>query len=119
MDDVFALNRWARKPGLTIYLSVSPHNGYARMRSRPTDRELFERNLSERTEKYRAGIALLRAKGETIVEVDANSDFDQGTGPLYFEVLKTQGPDWLHIQPPLAARLARCRLVKLTTLIAH
>ncbi len=100
MDDVFALNRWARKPDLTIYLSVSPHNGYARMRSRPTDRELFEKNLSERTEKYRDGIALLRAKGETIVEVDANSEFEKVLAHV-LEVLKAQGPAWLRIQPPL------------------
>ena len=54
----------------------------------------------ERTEKYQAGIALLRAKGETIVEVDANSDFEKVLAHV-LEVLKTQGPDWLHIQPPL------------------
>jgi dTMP kinase len=100
MDDVLGLNRWARRPDLTVYLDVSPHQAYARMRQRPTDRELFERNLSQRAEKYRQAIELLRAQGETIVEVDANKDFDQALAGV-FDVLKTQGPAWLHFQPPL------------------
>ncbi len=100
MDDVYGLNRWALRPDLTVYLSVYPQTGYARMRQRPTDRELFERNLSERAEKYQAGMTLLRDKGETIVEVDANLDFDRVLGSV-LEVLKTQGPAWLRIQPPL------------------
>ena len=100
MEDVLELNRRARQPDLTIYLSVSPHQAYARMRQRPTDRELFERNLSQRAEKYRQGIALLRDSGETIVEVDANPQFEQVLAST-FDVLKSQGPAWLHIQPPL------------------
>ncbi|MCY3779038.1 MAG: dTMP kinase [Chloroflexi bacterium] len=100
MEDVHQLNRWARVPDLTVYLSVSPHNGYARMRGRPTDRELFERNLSERAEKYQAGIALLRDKGERIIEIDANPAFDQVLAAV-LDVLKDRGPAWLRIQPPL------------------
>lgn len=100
MDDVYKLNRWARQPDLTVYLDVSPHNAYARMRQRPTDRELFERNLSERAHKYRAAIALLRDKGEAIVEVDANPEIDRVFGSV-LEVLKAQGPRWLRIQQPL------------------
>ena len=100
MNDVLRLNRWARQPDLTIYLDVSPRQAYARMRQRPTDRELFEKNLSERAKKYQQGMALLRNKGEAIVEVDANAEFDQVLASVY-DVLKTQGPAWLHIQPPL------------------
>ena len=100
MNDVLELNRWARRPDLTVYLDVSPRQAYARMRQRPTDRELFERNLSQRAEKYQQGMALLRQKGECIVEVDANPDFDQVLAKV-LAVLKTHGPDWLHIQPPL------------------
>ena len=100
MDDVYELNRWARPPDLTVYLSVSSRNGYARLPKRPTDRELFEKNLSERAEKYRAGIELLRAKGETIIKVDANPDFDEVFGGV-LQVLRAQGPPWLRIQPPL------------------
>ncbi len=100
MDDVLGLNRWARPPDLTVYLSVSPKQAYARMRQRPTDRELFERNLSERAEKYQQGMALLRDNGETIAEVEANVEFDQVLASV-FDVLKSQGPAWLRIQPPL------------------
>ncbi len=100
MHDVLSLNRWARQPNLTVYLSVSPRQAYARMRQRPTDRELFERNLSERAEKYQQGMALLRDNGETIVEVEANVEFDQVLASV-FDVLKSQGPAWLRIQPPL------------------
>ena len=100
MDDVLELNRWARQPDLTIYLDVSPNEGYARMRKRPTDRELFEKNLAERAERYSAGIELLRAKGETIIAVDANRDFDEVFGSV-LQVLRAQGPAWLRIQPPL------------------
>lgn len=100
MDDIYALNRWARQPDLTIYLDVSPYNCYARMRNRPTDRELFEINIAERAEKYRAGIELLRSKGEQIIELDANPAipevFDNVLGAL-----KEYGPAWLRFQPPL------------------
>lgn len=100
MDDIYTLNRWARQPDLTIYLDVSPYNCYARMRNRPTDRELFEINIAARAEKYQAGIHLLRSKGEQIIEVDANPSI-----PVVFDkvlsVLKEHGPAWLRFQPPL------------------
>ena len=100
MDEVYSLNRWARRPDLTIYLSASPHNCYARLRNRPSDRELFERNLAERAEKYELGIALLRQKGEQIIVVDANPPvadvFDN-----VLAALKQYGPAWLRIQRPL------------------
>lgn len=100
MEDVYQLNRWARRPDLTLYLRVSPHKCYARLRNRPQDRELFERNLTERTDKYEAGIALLRSKGETVFEVDANPPFPTVlTSAIH--VLRAHGPEWLRIQPPL------------------
>ena len=70
------------------------------MRQRPTDRELFERNLALRAEKYQQGIALLRQKGERILAADANPDFDEVLASV-LNVLKTHGPAWLRIQPPL------------------
>ncbi len=100
MEDIYHLNQWARRPDLTIFLDVSPHNCYARLRNRPQDKELFEKNLAARAEEYRAGIELLRSKGETIVEVDANSDFPKVFDKV-LRALNEHGPDWLHIQPPL------------------
>ncbi len=100
MDDIYGLNHWALSPDLTIYLDVSPQNCYARLRKRPQDRELFERNLAERAEKYRAGIALLRGKGERVIEVDANPPFPEVLSSV-FQVLREAGPAWLRIQQPL------------------
>ena len=100
MPDNLKLNRWARPPDLTLYLDVSPHVGYARMRKRLNNRELFERNLAERAERYQEAMTLLRARGERIVEIDANPDFGQVLSHVLRE-LKAQGPAWLRIQPPL------------------
>ena len=100
MEDIYHLNRWARPPDVTIFFDVSPRNCYTRLRNRPENRELFEKNLAARAKKYRAGIKLLRGKGETVVEVDANADFPQVFNRL-LHALKAHGPDWLRIQPPL------------------
>ena len=94
-------NRHGRvPPDLTVYLNVSKRNAYNRLPSRRTDRDLFERNLDECAAKYREAIELLRSKGETIVEVDANPGF----ATVFAEVLRVlteYGPKWLRIQPPL------------------
>lgn len=100
MEDVYQLNRWARSPDFTLYLSVSPRNCYARLRNRPQDRELFERNLAERAAKYSAAIALLRDKGEIILEVDANPPFADVLSSVIHS-MRAHGPEWLRIQPPL------------------
>ena len=100
MEDIYQLNQRARRPDLTIFLKVSPRNCYARLRNRPSDKELFEKNLAARAKKYRAGIKLLRGKGETVVEVDANDDFPQVFRRV-LDALGEYGPDWLRIQPPL------------------
>lgn len=100
MEDVFGLNQWARRPDLTIFLNVSPQKCYERMRNRPQDKELFEKNLGERLEKYEQGIALLREKGDLIVEVDANPDFPQVLNNV-LDTVKEHAPDWVKIQRPL------------------
>lgn len=100
MGDVYDLNRWARPPDLTLYLQVDARNCYARMRKRPTDRELFERNMTQRAEKYQAGMALLREKGERIVEVDANPPLPEARDNA-LAALRQHGPAWLRFQPPL------------------
>lgn len=100
MEDVFGLNQWARRPDLTIFLNVSPQKCYERMRNRPQDKELFEKNLGERLEKYGQGIALLREKGDLIVEVDANPDFPQVLNNV-LDTVTEHAPDWVKIQRPL------------------
>lgn len=100
MEDIYHLNHGARPPDLTIFLNVSPRNCYARLRNRPSDKELFEKNLAARARKYQAGMKLLRDKGETLIEVDANPDFSE-VFHAALHALKKHGPDWLHIQRPL------------------
>lgn len=100
MEDVYQLNQWARRPDFTIFLNVSPRNCYERMRNRPQDRELFEKNLKQRFKKYQAGMALLREKGETVLEVDANPTFPEVLSNV-LDTVKVHAPDWLKIQPPL------------------
>ena len=100
MDDILWYNRHARTPDLTIYLNVSYRNAYNRLPSRRTDRDLFEKNLAKRAQKYQKAIELLRSKDETIVEVDANPDFATVFADV-LRALKYHGPTWLRIQPPL------------------
>ena len=100
MEDIYHLNHGARPPDLTIFLNVSPRSCYARLRNRPSDRELFEKNLAARARKYQAGIKLLRGKGETLIEVNANPDFPEVFDRV-LNALKKHGPDWLRIQRPL------------------
>jgi len=101
MEDVYQINRWARMPDLTIVLQVSAHVAYQRMDERSRNaRELFENDLPTRLKKYRAGIALLQAKGHNIIEIDGNGEildvFDS-----VVEAVKRNKPDWLRLQPPL------------------
>lgn len=100
MADVLALNRWARSPDLTLYLRISPLEAARRLRQRQTEPDLFENNFAQRAEKYAAGAALLRDRGEDIVEVDADMAFPQVFAAV-LSALKGRAPDWLRIQPPL------------------
>ena len=100
MEAIYHLNHRVRPPDLTIFLNVSPRNCYARLRNRPSDRELFEKNLAARARKYQAGMRLLRDKGETLIEVDANAAFPEVFDRV-LNALKKHGPDWLYIQRPL------------------
>ena len=101
LEDVYQINRWARVPDLTIVLQVSAHVAYQRMDERSKSaRELFENDLPTRLKKYRAGIALLRAKGHTIIEVDGDGEISDVFDSVV-EALKRNKPDWLRLQPPL------------------
>ncbi|MGB1286458.1 MAG: dTMP kinase, partial [Aggregatilineales bacterium] len=100
MDDVMWLNRHARKPDLTLFLRVSPHNAYARMRNRPQDKELFEQNLGERLTKYEQAMDYLRECGEPVLEIDANPDFETVLNSV-LDTLLEHAPDWLRVQRPM------------------
>ena len=101
MEDVYQINRWARKPDLTIVLQVSAHIAYQRMDERSRNaRELFENDLPTRLKKYCAGVELLRGKGQHIIEVDGNGDISN-VFDLVVEAVKRNKPNWLRLQPPL------------------
>ena len=100
IEEVWELNRKARKPDLTIFLYADPSICYGRIRGRASDRELFEHNLVEKRGKYSQAIQFLRERGESIVEVDAGGTLIEVLNDVIGAIL-TDGPDWLHIQRPL------------------
>jgi dTMP kinase len=101
MADVYQLNRWARVPDLTIVLQVSAHIAYQRMDERSKSaRELFENDLPTRLQKYRAGVELLRGKGQNIITVEGDGDLSAVVNDV-LAALEKGAPPWLHIQQPL------------------
>ena len=101
MADVYRMNRWARQPDLTIVLQVQAHIAYQRMDQRGRNaRELFENDLPTRLRKYRAGIELLRGKGQRVIEAPGDGDLPTTLNEV-LNALKREAPDWLRIQAPL------------------
>ncbi len=101
LDDVMAFNAGARQPDLTIFLDASDRTCYERMRRRPEDKQLFEKNLRETRRKYGLAIEFLRQRGETIVEVQADPPIDEVLGSI-LTVLDEHGPKWLITQRPFS-----------------
>lgn len=99
-DDIMGINRWARQPDLIIFLDVKPSTSYRRMRNRTQDKELFEHKLGESREKYQQAIQFLRERGDNIVEIDANPDFNTVLNSV-LDALIEHGPDWLRVQRAL------------------
>ena len=100
MEEVYSLNRWARPPDLTIVLTVSPLRAYERLRERTSRRDIFENHLPARIDKYQRAVNLLRGKGQTVSEVDAEGDLARVFEGV-LEALKQHKPAWLRLQPPL------------------
>ena len=101
LDDVMTLNSGAMQPDLTIFLDASDRTCYERMRRRPEDKQLFEKNLRETRRKYALAIDFLRGRGETIVEVQADPSIDEVLGDI-LTVLAEHGPKWLITQRPFS-----------------
>lgn len=97
MEQVMMLNEGTRQPDLIIFLNASAETCYARMSKRPQDRELFERNLETTRQKYLNAIDFLRARGETIAEVNADGDRQTVFNAL-LNALAQHGPSWLRVQ---------------------
>jgi dTMP kinase len=101
LNDVMTLNAGARRPDLTIFLDASDRTCYERMRRRPEDKQLFEKNLRETRRKYGLAIEFLRERGETIVEVQADPSIDEVLDRI-LTVLAEHGPKWLITQRPIS-----------------
>src|SRR5439155_7979908 len=94
MATILQMNEGVIVPNLTLFLSASNRTCYQRMRSREQSRELFETNLGMTRKKYDAAIALLRARGERIIEVSAEGSL----GEVVVRVLNAlieNSPSWL------------------------
>lgn len=102
MEEVLALNVEARRPDLTLFLDASPETCYARMGQRGGDRQLYEHGLAEQRAKYQRAIALLRARGETIVEIDADRPLIEVLNRT-IDALNAHAPGWMRLarQPAL------------------
>jgi dTMP kinase len=101
MDDIMTLNAHAIRPDLIFFLNASTQTCYERMRKRPEDKELFENRLDRTRDKYHKAIVYLRARGETVIEVDANGTPEQVLNEI-LDHLAVHAPDWLRIQRTLS-----------------
>ncbi len=98
IDDVMRINSAARVPDLTIFLDASVETCYQRMGARGTSRELFESQLNETRDAYLRGIEYLRARGETVMIVDANGDRLSVLNGI-LAALRGAAPAWLPTEP--------------------
>ena len=101
MAAIAELNSGVMRPDVTLFLDADDRVCYERMRRRPEDKELFEKNLKETRRKYETAIEYLRAQGERVVKVDANPSIDEVLKSVV-AALSEYGPEWLVIQYPLS-----------------
>lgn len=105
LEEVFDLNREARKPDLTLFLNARNEICFERMKRRQEEKELFERNLNMTRQRYKEAIRFLREKeSHEIIEIDANKDINEVLIDV-LRILLEIGPKWLRIQPVLSANL--------------
>ena len=104
LDEVMAINSGARQPDLTLFMNVSAETCYQRMQQRPGDEELFDRNLDATRQKYMAAIDYVQARGDTVVEIDANPPIDVVLASMVDVLVGGDGPEWLTERPDLTIR---------------
>lgn len=78
MEWVREVNRQAGPPDATLFLRVRPEVALRRRRAASLDREIYEVGAFQRkvAAEYERAIALLRAAGETVVEIDGERPVD-------------------------------------------
>ncbi len=94
IDDVMAINSFARTPDLTLFVDADVQVCYDRIGDRGGERQLFETRLNDTRANYMQVIAYLRGRGETIDLVDANGKLDQVVEQT-LSTLMRHAPDWL------------------------
>ena len=98
IDKVMELNAAARRPDLTLFLDASEETCYERMGARGGDRELFDDKLAELRHKYSHAIDFLKARGETVITIDANPGLSDVLNSI-IAVLNQHSPQWLKLEP--------------------
>jgi len=68
---VLALNERTRRPDLTIFLDAPADTLSERQRDRQEGRELYDGQLALWRSRYEEAIAILRERGERIIQLDA------------------------------------------------
>lgn len=94
IEKVMELNASARRPDLTLFLDASEETCYQRMGVRGGDRELFDDKLAEMRERYARAIEFLRARGDTILTINADPGLLDVLNSIIV-VLNQHGPAWL------------------------
>jgi dTMP kinase len=79
LERVHTLNATFRTPDLTVFVRVTPEEALSRIERRGGEREIFEQldKLRAINDAYGRVIALLRSRGEPIVEVDGSASPEQ------------------------------------------
>ncbi len=98
MDKVMELNSGARRPHLTLFLDASEETCYRRMGARGGSRELFDDKLAEMRRRYTEAIEFLRARGETVITINADPGITDVLNNI-IGVLNERAPAWLRLEP--------------------
>lgn len=98
IDKVMELNASARRPDLILFLDASEETCYRRMGARGGDRELFDDKLAEMRERYAHAIDFLRARGESIITINADPGLLDVLNTI-ITVVNENSPAWLNLQP--------------------
>ncbi len=94
VDDIMFLNKFARKPDLTLYLDACPKIVANRLSKRSWYAERYDSNPEMWRERYSEIITYLKKQGHNIEKIDASKSLNSVTLAT-IQILKNQGLNWL------------------------